>query len=420
MRIPDFVQQIRSYHVSSTPLTLKHLRETLLFGIIATISAAGLIAYIPSVAAAIYGGYYDIVIIDTLFYAIILVLLLCRRLSYSQRTLGLIIPLWLLSLYLILRFGIYGAGYLWLFVVPILAGVLLGLRRGMMTLGVIFLSLLLIGAGIDVIGHFDSIFGHQPFATWAVMSGNAMALSTLAMVSASVLIHGMNNVLIQLDRKIEELELTKDATLETVASLAEYRDACTGQHIERTKEYVRFIAEHLSTLEKYRALLTPDYIELLRKSSALHDIGKIGVPDTILLKPGKLTPEEYEQMKLHTVYGKEALLRSERRLGENSFLRLAAEIAFSHQERWNGSGYPSGLEGEAIPLSGRIMAVADVYDALISKRVYKDALSHEEAIDYLESNRGVLFDPEIVAIVVEHEAAFRRLHKPETNPPQKM
>ena len=143
----------------------------------------------------------------------------------------------------------------------------------------------------------------------------------------------------------------------------------------------------------------------------MHDIGKIGVPDSILLKPGKLTPEEYEIMKQHTVYGRDALLSSERKLGHNSFLHLAAEIAYTHQERWDGSGYPLGLKGEEIPLSGRIMAVADVYDALTNERPYKEAMSHDQTIAYLKENSGILFDPEIIELMPEFEEKFYSIHK---------
>ena len=411
MAIRDSIEQLRRQHVKSPPLTLGHTRENVLFGIILTISVAGLIAYIPSLAGSLYGGYFDTAAIDTLFYLWALFLLFSRRLSFTQRTLGLIIPIWILSLYLIARFGIGGAGFLWLFVVPILAGVLLGLKKGVVTLFVTLLALLLIGLGIHYLGLFADAFGTHPLLTWSIMSGNAMALGALVMVSASVMIRGLNSVLRQLDHKIGELALVKDATIETVATLAEYRDTDTGEHIERTKLYVRIIAEHLSRTGGYEAKLTPEYIALLCKSAPLHDIGKIGVPDNILLKPGKLTTEEYEIMKKHTVYGRDALLRSERKLGHNSFLRLAAEIAYTHQERWDGSGYPLGLRGEDIPLSGRIMAVADVYDALTNERPYKRAMEHDEAIAYLKANGGVLFDPEIIALLPLFEEEFRRTHK---------
>jgi len=147
----------------------------------------------------------------------------------------------------------------------------------------------------------------------------------------------------------------------------------------------------------FKDFLEPNMIELLYKSAPLHDIGKVGIPDRILLKPGKLTPEEFEVMKTHTTLGRDAILSAERLLSSpTSFLALAREIAWTHHERWNGSGYPRGLSGRSIPISGRLMAVADVYDALISKRVYKPAMSHEESVAVIQGGAGTHFDPDVV------------------------
>ena len=158
-----------------------------------------------------------------------------------------------------------------------------------------------------------------------------------------------------------------------------------------------------------------NHIEVLYQSAVLHDIGKIGVPDKILLKTDKLTPEELEIMKKHPVYGRDALLKSEHKLGHNNFLHLAAQIAYTHQERWNGSGYPQGLKGEDIPISGRIMAVADVYDALTTKRVYKEPMTHEYAFSYMKKNSAMLFDPEIIDLLPELEKKFQQIHQHHRN-----
>jgi putative two-component system response regulator len=201
----------------------------------------------------------------------------------------------------------------------------------------------------------------------------------------------------------------RDAIILAMASLAEMRDNETGFHIHRTQHYVAALARKLQQHPRFADELTDENIELLYKSAALHDIGKVGVPDHILLKPGKLTPEEFEIMKLHTVYGRDTILEVEKHLGtSNTFLRYAREIAYSHQEKWDGSGYPEGRSGDAIPLSARLMAAADVYDALISKRVYKAAMSHDEAIEIMSAGRGTHFDPDIVdamlAITEEFQA----------------
>jgi putative two-component system response regulator len=212
--------------------------------------------------------------------------------------------------------------------------------------------------------------------------------------------------------KDRTLKLAKmqDAIIMAMASLAETRDNETGNHIRRTQNYVAALARQLKDMPRFSSELTDENIELLYKSAPLHDIGKVGIPDNILLKPGKLTSEEFEVMKLHTNYGRETILSVERYLGEsNEFLRFAREITYSHQEKWDGSGYPENLSGDAIPISARLMAVADVYDALISRRVYKPAFSHEEAIDIMRKGRGTHFDPDILDVFLKITEEFKQI-----------
>jgi putative two-component system response regulator len=197
--------------------------------------------------------------------------------------------------------------------------------------------------------------------------------------------------------RTRELAATQDATILSMATLAETRDPETGHHLQRTQGYVRSLAVRLRTHPRFRDELDDHAIELLFKSAPLHDIGKVGIPDRILLKPGKLDPDEYEVMKTHTKLGRDALQAAEDRLGmEVDFLRYAKEIAYFHQEKWDGSGYPEGRGGDDIPIPARLMAVADVYDALVSRRVYKDGMSHESATAILAEGRGTHFDPDIV------------------------
>ena len=209
--------------------------------------------------------------------------------------------------------------------------------------------------------------------------------------------------------KTRELMLTRDVTIETLGSLAEYRDPETGGHIKRTMNYVRLLAEKLQEHPNFREFLKGAMIDHLWKSAPLHDVGKVGVPDNILLKPGKLTEEEFAEIKNHTIYGRDSLNVSAYKLGANSFLQVAQEMAYTHHEKWDGSGYPQGLKERDIPVSGRLMTVADVYDALISRRVYKSALSHPEAVEIIHSGRGSAFDPEIVDVFLEFEDEFRRI-----------
>ncbi|WP_080805901.1 response regulator [Desulfamplus magnetovallimortis] len=209
--------------------------------------------------------------------------------------------------------------------------------------------------------------------------------------------------------RTRELLLTQEVTIESMGTLAEYRDPETGGHIKRTRNYVKRLAQHLSKNPKFEHLLDEKAIDILYKSAPLHDIGKVGVRDNILLKPGRLTEEEFEEMKLHTVYGHDAILINEKKLGEGSFLSVARDIAHTHQEKWDGSGYPRGLKGEDIPLSGRLMALADVYDALISKRVYKPPFSHQKAVEIIKEGRGSHFDPDMVDAFMEIAEDFRQI-----------
>lgn len=198
-------------------------------------------------------------------------------------------------------------------------------------------------------------------------------------------------------RRTHEVQVIQDVTIVAMASLAETRDNETGNHIRRTQHYVRALAHRLKSWPRFRSLLDHQTIELIYKSAPLHDIGKVGIPDRILLKPGRLTPAEFEIMKTHTILGRNAIAAAEKVSdAPSSFLRFAREIAHYHQEKWDGSGYPEGLAGDDIPVSARLMAVADVYDALISRRVYKPPFPQETAVRILREGRGKHFDPDML------------------------
>ncbi len=193
-----------------------------------------------------------------------------------------------------------------------------------------------------------------------------------------------------------EIALTRDIAIHGMAALAGTRDYETGNHIRRTQHYIKCLARHLANHPRFKEFLTEQNIELLFKSAPLHDIGKVGIPDNILLKPGKLDEREFEVMKTHAVLGRNALPSDGGKSDSIPFLNMARDIAHTHHEKWDGSGYPQGLEEESIPLSGRLMAIADVYDALINKRVYKPAFSHETAVEMILAEKGKQFDPDIV------------------------
>jgi putative two-component system response regulator len=211
-------------------------------------------------------------------------------------------------------------------------------------------------------------------------------------------------------RRTQEVRAIQDVTILAFASLAETRDNETGAHIRRTQLYVRSLARHLQSHPRFAWFLTDANIEALYKSAPLHDIGKVGVPDNVLLKAGKLTTEEFQVMKAHTTLGHHSIEDAEARLGSKvGFLTMAKEIAISHQEKWDGSGYPMGLSGDQIPIPGRLMALADVYDALISRRVYKSPFTHEEAHEIIVQGRGTHFDPDIADAFLAVEDEFRAI-----------
>jgi len=206
----------------------------------------------------------------------------------------------------------------------------------------------------------------------------------------------------KLRRRGERLQKTRDAVITSMALLAEHRDTDTGAHIIRTRNYTDILLEELGFIWQF----SMKDMTLISLSSTIHDIGKVGICDSILRKRGPLTEAELNEMKKHTLYGAKVLKRTQQLLGDESFLRYALEIVESHHERWDGTGYPYGLKGEAIPRSARIMALADVYDALISKRVYKEALSHSRVLEIIRSESGSHFDPDVVDAFLRREKDF--------------
>ncbi|MBI9089198.1 MAG: CHASE2 domain-containing protein [Desulfobacterium sp.] len=205
----------------------------------------------------------------------------------------------------------------------------------------------------------------------------------------------------------KRLANSQQLTMEAMVSMVETRDPETGQHIKRTQHYALALAKYLKETGKFPELLTDDYIATLFLSVPLHDIGKVGIPDNILLKPGKLTDEEFELMKRHASYGKDTIEKTAKKIKGDNYLKMGAEIAGSHHEKWDGNGYPTGLVGEEIPLSGRIMAISDVYDALISRRCYKPPFPHEKSMQIIREGRGSLFDPVIVDAFFEIEPEIK-------------
>jgi PAS domain S-box-containing protein len=216
-----------------------------------------------------------------------------------------------------------------------------------------------------------------------------------------------------------KLQHARAATILGLAKLAEYRDEGTGTHLERIREYARLLAEELAQTPRYRGQIDQRYIEDIYQSAILHDIGKVGIPDAVLLKPGELTDEEFEVIKCHAVFGGDAITSIQSQIEGRSFLNIGREIAYNHHEKWDGSGYPRGLRGAEIPLAARIVAVADVYDALTTKRFYKEAFSHTKAKQIISSLRGTHFDPEVVDAFMALEAQINRVREEKLQHEQK-
>jgi putative two-component system response regulator len=211
-------------------------------------------------------------------------------------------------------------------------------------------------------------------------------------------------------KRVEEVTLLQEVAITAMASLAETRDRETGAHIQRTAHYVKELALQLRHQSKYEDVLTFENIHLMTKSAPLHDIGKMGIPEMILWKPAKLTTEEFALIKKHPAIGRRAIDGAEKLLGTSeSFLRFAKEMAYSHHERWDGTGYPEGISGDAIPVSARLMALADVYDAIISRRVYKNPMPHEEAVIIIKTEAGKQFDPAVVGAFLELADRFKAI-----------
>jgi len=212
-------------------------------------------------------------------------------------------------------------------------------------------------------------------------------------------------------QSLDDVKEARSGIVLGLAKLSEYRDTDTGRHLERIREYSKVIAQKMSKLPQYSDYITPQYIEDIYQSSILHDIGKVGVPDAILLKKGKLTDEEYEQIKKHTILGGQALSSITKQFKDQTFLTIAKEIAYYHHEKWNGKGYPSQLRGKRIPLSARIVAIADVYDALTSKRCYKKEMSHTRSKEIIIDEKGEIFDPDVVNAFLASENQFQKIWK---------
>ena len=215
----------------------------------------------------------------------------------------------------------------------------------------------------------------------------------------------------RVQQQVQQISSAQLGAIFAMSKLAESRDPETGEHLERMREYCKILSDHLAREPKYHLMIDGEFIENIYAASPLHDIGKVGIVDSVLLKPGQLTAEEWIVMKTHPIIGAETLREVDRQHPGNSLIRMGIDIAESHHERWDGTGYPYGLKGDEIPLVARILALGDVYDALTSKRCYKEAFSHEKSSDILQENAGSHFDPDVVDAFLATEAEFQRIRE---------
>ncbi|MBF0455864.1 MAG: response regulator [Magnetococcales bacterium] len=240
----------------------------------------------------------------------------------------------------------------------------------------------------------------------------ARILTQVSLIEArNALLHQNDRLEQMVAERTLQLRTIQDAAMVAMGSLAETRDPETGNHIRRTQYYVKALAIQLMDHPQFRPFLSQDIIEILHKSAPLHDIGKVGVPDRVLLKPGKLTADEFQEIKKHPILGYKAILEAEKMVSsaQSHFLELARDIVLFHHEKWDGTGYPYGISQDKIPISARLMTLADVYDALISKRVYKSAYSHQRATEIILEGRGRMFDPEIVDAFLQISDQFQQI-----------
>jgi len=289
----------------------------------------------------------------------------------------------------------------------------------------LFLGILIFQAAVLVAGEFlvdawihteftlsqiaaDRLFVFRISIAFSVFTLTGLILFLASKRYRDALEQTNDNLNKEVARQVKAGLAKRNALIFGLAKLADYRDTDTGAHLERIGSYARVIANALS--EKHPEI-NPRWVDRIVLASSLHDIGKVGIADSILLKPGSLTPEERTEMEKHALIGADTLLAIRAQLGSDEFIDMGIEIALGHHEKWDGTGYPFGIKGQDIPLSARIVALADFYDAVTSKRVYKDAMSHEEAAKLIRSLHGTHFDPDVADAFFANQTKFNTIRK---------
>jgi HD-GYP domain-containing protein (c-di-GMP phosphodiesterase class II) len=360
--------------------------------------------YVTSVYLCIIQGLWPMAVFDTLVYGVLLLILFHPTMADINRFIIGCLLAYAIGLGFILVIGPSGAGFFWLFAFAPLSSILLGEKAGLWAQIINGVSLSVIGIGY----HFNwfnwpSIEGFNTLI-WYVVVINFVVTNAMATQSASFLLG-------KLIHSLQSTLASRQATVMGLAKLAEYRDNETGAHLLRMQQYASMLARQRLLTENVPQELTESFIGEINLSAILHDIGKVGIADAILLKPGKLTVAEFDQIKAHPVIGERVLQSLLEYAPECGFIQMGRDIAGGHHEKWDGSGYPRGLIGEDIPLSARIVALVDVYDALTSPRCYKRPFSHDEALKLINEGRGKHFDPQLVDCFMQIHHEFEILSK---------
>ncbi|MXR67266.1 HD domain-containing protein [Shewanella sp. JBTF-M18] len=365
-----------------------------LFGLLAILCVP---VYITSVYLCIKMGLVTMAVFDTLAYLILLYIIMARRLKETARYCIGCLMFFAIGVAFLITIGPTGAGFFWLFIFPPLTSILIGKKASLYAQLLNATALITIGLAYDKQWfQWPETQGYNSFI-WFVVAINFIVTNAMVTQSAAFLLG-------KLTQSLRSTIASRRATVMGLAKLAEYRDNETGAHLIRMQHYAKMLATQRQTDTDAPTELTDDFIQEITLSSILHDIGKVGIADAILLKPGRLTQEEFEQIKAHPVIGAQVLASLLSYAPECPYIKMGRDIAGGHHEWWDGSGYPAGLKGEAIPLSARIVALVDVYDALTSPRCYKRPFSHQEALEIIERDKGTHFDPKLVEsfITINH------------------
>ncbi|QYK14729.1 HD domain-containing protein [Shewanella rhizosphaerae] len=400
MDAPNFAQTA-AHELHDTLPIWRELIFKRLFGLLAILCVP---VYITSVYLCIQMGLVGMAAFDTLAYLLLLYILLARGLRQTLRYCIGCLMFFAIGVAFLITIGPTGAGFFWLFIFPPLTSILIGKRASLCAQLLNAAALLAIGLVYHTKGfQWPETQGYSSFI-WFVVAINFVVTNAIVTQSAAFLLG-------KLTQSLRSTIASRRATVMGLAKLAEYRDNETGAHLIRMQHYAKMLATQRQTDIDAPAELTDDFIQEITLSSILHDIGKVGIADAILLKPGRLTEEEFEQIKAHPVIGAQVLASLLSYAPECPYIKMGRDIAGGHHEWWDGSGYPAGLQGEAIPLSARIVALVDVYDALTSPRCYKRPFSHQEALELIHQDKGTHFDPKLVESFIAINHRFELLSK---------